>query len=170
MSLTHSPKIVTDGLVMYYDMSNTKKSWKGYPTTNQFTLPTSDTNGFGVQNGTFTRIRNGTYGDYEIQESDYVWRYNINGGDCPYHGWDISTPTGSVVIFSFDYYISPTTAGYPSTNYLANFENTGSGVGGSFSDPTPSVIGVWKRAYFTSTATATGLSRCLLYPGGCGGQ
>ena len=34
MSLSHSPKIVTDGLVMYYDEANTKKSWKGMPTTN----------------------------------------------------------------------------------------------------------------------------------------
>lgn len=34
MSLHHSPKIVTDGLVLYYDMGNTKKSWKGAPTTN----------------------------------------------------------------------------------------------------------------------------------------
>ncbi len=34
MSLNHSTKIVTDGLVFYYDMANTKKSWKGKPTTN----------------------------------------------------------------------------------------------------------------------------------------
>lgn len=32
--LVHSPKIVTDGLIFYYDMNNTKKSWKGAPTTN----------------------------------------------------------------------------------------------------------------------------------------
>ena len=34
MSLSHSPKIVTDGLVFMYDMGNTKKSWKGAPVTN----------------------------------------------------------------------------------------------------------------------------------------
>jgi Concanavalin A-like lectin/glucanases superfamily len=34
MSLQHSPKIVTDGLAFYYDMSNTKKSWIGRPITN----------------------------------------------------------------------------------------------------------------------------------------
>ena len=34
MALSHSPKIVTDGLVFAYDMSNTQKSWKGAPTTN----------------------------------------------------------------------------------------------------------------------------------------
>jgi hypothetical protein len=34
MSLIHSPSIVTNGLVLYTDMSNTQKSWKGAPTTN----------------------------------------------------------------------------------------------------------------------------------------
>ena len=34
MGLSHSSKVVTDGLVFYYDMSNTQKSWKGAPTTN----------------------------------------------------------------------------------------------------------------------------------------
>lgn len=34
MSLAHSPKIITDSLVFYYDMNNDQKSWKGAPTTN----------------------------------------------------------------------------------------------------------------------------------------
>ena len=34
MSINHSAKVVTDGLLMYYDMSNAQKSWKGAPTTN----------------------------------------------------------------------------------------------------------------------------------------
>lgn len=34
MSLNHSPSVVTNGLVMYYDMNNTQKSWKGAPATN----------------------------------------------------------------------------------------------------------------------------------------
>lgn len=170
MALAQSPSVVTNGLVFYYDMNNVKKSWLGMPTTNQFTLPTGDTNGFGVQNSTFTRVRTGTYGGYDIQPTDYVWRYNVSGNDCPYHGWDISTTAGAVVTFSFDYYVDNTTTNYPITNYLANFENAGSGVSGSYADPTPSVKGVWKRAYFSSTASATGNSRCLLYPGACGGR
>lgn len=35
MALHHSPAIVTDGLILYYDMNNTPKSWKGAPTTNR---------------------------------------------------------------------------------------------------------------------------------------
>jgi len=37
MALAHSPQIVTNGLVFYYDMANTKKSWFGKPTTNFYT-------------------------------------------------------------------------------------------------------------------------------------
>lgn len=170
MSLAHSPSVVTNGLVYYHDMNNTKKSWGGWPVTNQFTLPTNVVNGFGVQNSTFTRIYSGTYGDYTIQPTDYVWQYNITGPDCPYHGWDIPTTAGTVVVWSFSYYVSPTTVGYPSTNYIANMENTGFGGGGGYADPTPSVIGVWKTGYIVSTATANGTARCLMYPGACGSQ
>ena len=34
MALHHSPKTVTDGLVFYYDMGNSVKSWIGRPSTN----------------------------------------------------------------------------------------------------------------------------------------
>ena len=34
MGLSHSPRIVTDGLVFAYDMGNPQKSWRGKPTTN----------------------------------------------------------------------------------------------------------------------------------------
>ena len=37
MSLSHSPKISTDGLVFYYDQNNIQKSWRGAPATNLFT-------------------------------------------------------------------------------------------------------------------------------------
>ena len=36
MGLSHSPSIVTNGLVFAYDMANTKKSWKGKPLTNYY--------------------------------------------------------------------------------------------------------------------------------------
>lgn len=42
MSLNHSPKIVTDGLVLYYDMAN-KKSFPGKPTTNLLAANGGDT-------------------------------------------------------------------------------------------------------------------------------
>ncbi len=45
MSLSHSPKIVTSGLVFAYDMGNGKKSWKGAPTTNLITASLSGMQG-----------------------------------------------------------------------------------------------------------------------------
>jgi len=48
MSLSHSPKIATNGLVFAYDMGNYNKSWKGAPTTNL-----AGSNFFGG-NGNFT--------------------------------------------------------------------------------------------------------------------
>lgn len=52
MALSHSPQIVTNGLVFAYDMANTKKSWKGKPTTNLFTDPLNLTSGWvGNQGG-----------------------------------------------------------------------------------------------------------------------
>jgi len=42
MALDHSPQIATNGLVFYYDMANTQKSWKGRPTSNLIsTVPLS---------------------------------------------------------------------------------------------------------------------------------
>ena len=34
MGLAHSPRLITNGLVFYYDIGNQQKSWKGAPTTN----------------------------------------------------------------------------------------------------------------------------------------
>jgi hypothetical protein len=42
MALAHSPQVVTDGLVFYYDMGNPQKSWKGAPTVNLITNPTNE--------------------------------------------------------------------------------------------------------------------------------
>lgn len=42
MALSHSPKVVTDGLVFYYDMNNTQKSWKGMTATNLVSVPTKE--------------------------------------------------------------------------------------------------------------------------------
>jgi hypothetical protein len=38
MALGHSPKIVTNGLVFYFDQNNVQKSWKGAPATNLWTV------------------------------------------------------------------------------------------------------------------------------------
>jgi hypothetical protein len=42
MATAYSPSIVTNGLVFYYDMSNTQKSWRGKPATNTNSFGTFD--------------------------------------------------------------------------------------------------------------------------------
>lgn len=169
MSIAHSPGVVTSGLQMYYDMSNTKKSYKGQPTTNQFLVPTPDASGyvtFAAQGTTgFQRIYAGTYGGYTITASDIVYKYVLGLTGCHYHGQTQTVPAGTTVTFSFDYYIDPSSSGYPQTNYLANMEGVAPS---SIGDPTPTSIGVWKRATMTNTAGSTGSANFLLYPGACG--
>ena len=65
MSLIHNPSIVTNGLIMYYDMNNTMKSWKGAPTTNlcSFNIASS---GFSTDTpSNLTQIANSTEVTYE---------------------------------------------------------------------------------------------------------
>ena len=173
MSLAHSPSIVTNGLVFAYDMANTKKSWKGAPTVNQFSIPTPDGSGYVTfpvnGTGTFQRIYTGTYGGYTIQPTDIVYKYVLGAAPtgCHYHGNDVTITAGVTATWSCDFYIDPSVTGYPVTNYLANFEGV---VSGSAADPDTSKTGVWKSFTFSSTAGSTGLCRMLLYPGACGTQ
>jgi hypothetical protein len=169
MALAHSPGVVTNGLSFYYDMSNTQKSFKGQPTTNQFLVPTPDASGyvtFAAQGTTgFQRIYAGTYGGYTIQPTDIVYKYVLGATGCHYHGQTQSVPSGTVVTFSFDYYVDPSSTGYPQTNYLANMEGVAPS---NATDPTPTITGVWKRAVMTATASSTGSANFLMYPGACG--
>lgn len=181
MSLLHSPSITTNSLVLTLDMNNTQKSWKGKPVTNSFLIPTPDSSGnvvFGIQGtGTFQRLTTGTYGGYTIQPSDIVYKYVLGALGCHYHGYQMAVTSGQVYTFSFDFMISTDATGYPSTNYLANFEcyETSSGTwvystGAAAADTTPTIIGVWKTVSFSltiPTLTAPWLN-LLLYPGACG--
>lgn len=170
MSCFSGPEIVNTNLILCYDMYNTKKSFVGEPTTNLFLIPTPDSSGnvtFPANGtGTFQRIFSGKYNDYTITPTDVVYKYNLGVLGCHYHGYTgIAITAGQTATFSCDYYISPTTTGYPETNYLANFEGT---VSSAVADPTPSIIGVWKRFTFSATAATTGTFSALLYPGACG--
>jgi hypothetical protein len=42
MGLAHSPRIVTDNLVFYYDMGNIQKSWRGRPASNLVSVSNSN--------------------------------------------------------------------------------------------------------------------------------
>lgn len=82
MSLNHSPKIVTDGLVFAYDMSNTQKSWKGAPTTNLIDVSENlldakwtKEGGFGTVTANYGNAPDGTKTSTRLQySSGYFYR------------------------------------------------------------------------------------------------
>jgi hypothetical protein len=60
---------------------------------------------------------------------------------------------------------------YPSTNYLANFENYGAGALNGSVAAANSLQNVWQRLTFTAGPTSTaGTQAMFFYPGGCGGR
>jgi hypothetical protein len=168
MSVASGPKIVTDGLLFGYDMYD-PQSYRGAALTNQYAIPTPIANGdvtFAIQGtGTFKRIYSGTFDNYSITNNDVVYRYDLTAtSGCYYHGNGVSITAGQSATFTFDYYISPDAANYPTVNYLANMEGV---VSAAATDPTPTIKGVWKTATITSTAGSTGSCNMYLYPGAC---
>ena len=176
MALHQSPNIVTNGLVFAYDMSNTKKSWKGAPVTNSFNCPNPyDANNVSFiinGTGTFQRVYSGTYGGYTITPEDVVYRYNLGDGGCHYHGNSAAISAGQYVCYSVDYYVSPDASDYPTNTQLVSLENYGgsalSGGTGVSSDVTTK--GKWQTIQGNAGPTAgSGTQAMFLYPGGCGG-
>ena len=157
---------VTEGLILYLDSSD-EASYDGGPTTNYFkpTEGSFEVNG----TGTFQRLRSGSFGGYIIKPTDVVYKYDLGGVGCHYHGNDTLSTTlgnGNTVYFSFDYFISAGTTIV--SDYLGNIEGAVS-AGATNSGRT---IGVWQRVEMTGTVNtaANSIARPLLYPGGCGGS
>jgi hypothetical protein len=172
-------KTVTLGSVFMYDTGDTINSYLGEPTTNVFKHYGTTGQGSAADNnvnfevngdGIFIRLGYGqTFGGYTIQPNDVVYKYNLGGYGCHYHGNDVFVPSGTYVTFTFDYYISPGAGGYPETNYLANME-TGTGAGTGIASPN-NLTGVWQTISVTTGPTTSGGNlRPLLYPGACGGR
>lgn len=97
MGTIYSPSIVTNGLVMYYDMSNTQKSWRGAPVTNLLPNPTINSvpttgNGWGTYN---TNQYNGaayfSIGSIASVSSNIV----TTAGTHPLRSYDVVTPQSS---------------------------------------------------------------------------
>jgi hypothetical protein len=170
-TVNNGPQIVRSGLVLNLDAGNGKSY-----STNRFqalgTGLTTENVTFAIQgNGTFQRVAAGTVvGGYRIKPNDVVYSYALGSNGCHYHGNSAPIPSGVYATFSFDYLVTGAT-NYPSTNYLANFENYGgSALGGSVAAAN-SLQDVWQRATFTSGPTGgAGTQAMFLYPGGCGGR
>ena len=131
MGLAHSPSIVTNGLVFAYDMANTKKSWKGKPTTNLITNPNS-----GI-NVTSTNVPSG------VPVTGYS---SFNTG---YSVIDWAVPSTAATGVTFTYSVYMRSPGGTSTYLMYVYTGTGPD-GGWFSAGSGALTDSWQRFTFTS--------------------
>lgn len=156
MSLGHGAKIVRDGLVFYYDMDNTAKSWKGKPTTNLFTNPTNLGVSPWVRNNTSwntttkkASITSNTAGNYFLQDKPLTagLEYTLS----------IEAKAETAHILQ----MTPST-GFTISDY-GNFDLRDGSIGGSAGGQSKmSAVHLgdnWYRVSYTDTATATGNGR-----------
>jgi hypothetical protein len=144
MAITYSPKIATDGLVFYYDMVNTKKSFVGAPTTNLLTNPNS------AINVNSTDVPSGVP---VTGYSSYSTGYNVAD-------WAVTSTAATGVTFSFSIYMrSP---GGVSTYLFYAYTGTGPD-GGWFSVGSGSLTNTWTRYTFTTSAFTGTLTTIRIY-------
>ena len=170
-----------NSLVFAYDSTDTRNSFKGRPTVNQFLHHGTSGKGAAADNfvnfpnqGTtgFKRLGYGqTFGNYTIKPEDVVYRYDtVDSIACHYHGNTASVPEGVYVVFSFDFYLSPTIT--VENGSIANVENYGNGAlsGGVTGVNASTEKGVWHRrvqVYGPKVGATPGTQAMFLYPGGC---
>ena len=170
-----------NSLVFAYDTTDTRNSFKGRPTVNQFLHHGVSGRGsaadnfvnFPVQGTTgFKRLGYGqTFGGYTIKPEDVVYYYDkVDLVSCHYHGNVASVPVGAYVVFSFDFYLSPTIT--VENGSLANIENYGNSAlsGGITGVNSSTEKGVWHRrvqVFGPKGGTVAGSQAMFLYPGGC---
>lgn len=173
MSLVHSPSIVTNGLVFYYDQSNIK-SYKG-PTVQNLA------NNIGIS-GTGTATGYSSVGTTEVVNVPQVGQitsyrntiqnnytvYTPNSGNCcpSLHNWGNITVTPSTLYTYLILYKCD--SGYTSSNYMYRYEFVSNGgtyvtEGGVHSEANRVHLGSnWYYAWgtFTTQATTTWLGHC----------
>lgn len=147
MSLSHSPKVVTNGLVFYYDMFNTQKSWRGKPTTN---VIETDLTLYDKDNGcTVTKLE-------ETYQGNPVYRVNFPAGTLPRIRTTFTYTAGQQFTGSIYHRVVSQGSGTPQLYFREN------GFGTSYtSAPLNSVS--WARTVITYTFPASGTSMFLLY-------
>jgi hypothetical protein len=160
--------LVRSGLVVALDATS-NRSYSSNRFISYGTGQTTESVNFSLQSvAGFQRIAAGTViGGYTVKPRDVVYSYALGTVACHFHGNTTPIPAGVYATFSFDYLVTGAT-NYPSTNYLANFENYGGGALGGSVAAANNYQDVWQRATFTSGPTSTsGTQAMFLYPGGC---
>jgi hypothetical protein len=151
MGLSHSPQIVTDGLIFYYDMGNPQKSWRGAPTTNLYT------------DGDFSSltlhpVRSGTWAiiDDPRDPAKKVLRATPSAS-TQYHGRDIPAVVSTVYSLQMEVFVS---GDFNGTNVQMYPEQGGAGANRSYN---LSNKGTWQTLRFDGKAATTTNIRMLAY-------
>lgn len=151
MGTAYNSRVVTDGLVFYYDMNNAKKSWKGAPTTNLY----ADGD---YSSGALHPVRSGTWAIVEDPRNSYKKVLRVNpSATNQYHGRDIPAVVSNVYSFSVDVYAS---LDCNLTNFRLYGEQGASGVSLAY-DFTKK--GTWQRLVFNGKSATTTNMRVLAY-------
>lgn len=156
MGMVYNSSVVRDGLVFHYDMENSKKSWKGAPTTNLFVSPANLSSGSWTRNQTGYNTNSGkayinsvAAGNYFLQDqpltSGVTYTCSIEAKAAEARWIQITPSTGFPIAdyanISLD---DGTIAGSTGGQSKANAVELGNG---------------WWRVSYTETANVTGNGR-----------
>lgn len=151
MSLGHGSSIVTDGLVFYYDMNNTQKSWKGAPATNMYA------------DGDFSSlalhpVRSGTWAIVDDPRNSFkkVLKATPSGSN-QYHGRDITAVVSTAYSLQMEVYVS---SDFDGTNVRMHPEQGGLGAAVVYNLTNK---GTWQILKFDGKAATTTNIRLLAY-------
>lgn len=151
MSLSHSPQVVTDGLVFYYDMANTKKSWKGAPTTNLY----ADGN-FSTE--ALHPVRSGTWSIITDPRNVFARVLKATpSGSNQYHGRDITAVVSTIYSLQMEIFVS---SDFDGTNVQMYPEQGGSGAAVAYN---LSNKGTWQTLKYNGKSATTTNIRMLAY-------
>lgn len=147
MGLAHSPSVVTDGLVFYYDMGNSQKSWRGAPTTNVIETNLSN---YASDNGCTVELLPTTL------EGNPVYRVTFPSGTLPRIRTNFSYTSGQQFTGSIYYRVATQGSHTPGLIFRE------SGFGTTYVSTSLSSQ-LWTRANITHTFSGSGTSMFLLY-------
>lgn len=160
MALTQSPSISTNGLVFYYDMSNTQKSWKGAPATNL--IPYSQDNG---SNGNFMANWTGNLFSNWInsvvitgyQAPDGSYTANLITGY--YSRWTASITAATSTTYTFSIWLKNYGLTHPIDLHVAFGLNGGLVNYNNIASVPIASIGNWTRFLVTVTSPSSGINQ-----------
>ena len=154
MGLSHAPSVVTNGLVFYYDMGNSQKSWKGAPTTNLLSISGWNTNFNGTAPYWSTMTRTMITSDLLFSGVNIGQGVTSTAASYGFGYIDFPLPTGTTagVAYACSFW-------YKSASRTASVWCHDTAGGNTVYSSTLPADGKWNRGVAVFTSTATGSVR-----------